>query len=339
VVVVALMAGAAVTACAHSGTPLRHVSAQRTSLPATSSAAAPGNSVVPWKRTVWPTTLERYPFTIRDPRVPWCTAGDLRARFLGYNVGMQAGYRVMDLDVRKVRGAHPCGLRGYPRLDALSAEGTVLARPASSSQGATDPAAWVRLSAAHPRAIDGVNFPGDPAHCPARVRKFKVELGHGGGGVVIAVPKQFGCLSSHDDGTPYPAYIASWDTPKATELKPYQNVNPSLVDVQRRVPRGGLEHFSLHFTGNVNLILHPCLPVSIDLLPDGPPVVASVRTLLNCGAVPNGRLNQVTFKMQIRVPRRRIPKVLEIDVDWPVSLSDISDVLDDGQFLPIKITN
>jgi hypothetical protein len=243
----------------------------------------------------------------------------------------------MSFEVRTT-AARPCGLRGVPKLVALSSDGATLARPAITSNTATSPPAWVRLSAAHPLAVSGATFPGDPARCSNKVAKFAIPLSHSAGTVVIPVPKDFGCLSTHADGSPYPVEGVSWDRPNAPELRRYENISPTLVRVQRRAHPGGLEHFSLRFTGNIRLLLHPCMRVTVQLVPDGPPVAAHLRTLLNCKAVPHGPLQQVTFDMQIRVPRRT-PKLLDVDVDWPVSLDDISDVLDNGQYRPIRITS
>jgi Protein of unknown function (DUF4232) len=297
------------------------------------AAVASTSATVPWREVERRSSrLPPFPGTIRARHVPWCKADDVRLRLLGYNLA-QEGVQVAELRLRIV-GPHACGVEGYPTAVGLSGDGTPIASSTRSVQH-FEAHPWVELRPGGLPALSVVSVgpgtaPGTSDACTEpTITSVAIHLGHHGGALRVSGPPVR--RASYGLSTDY------WSSPGHDTFTPDQTLDVSLHHVQRTVTAGSVEHFTIRFTGrNVRALLHPCLPVEITLSPQGPPTLAEVHTLLNCQSVPHRALTSIAFRMQIKVPRHA-PHKLWVDVEWPMAIDGIYDILDDGQFLPITI--
>lgn len=231
-----------------------------------------------------------------------------------------------------------CGVQGYPTAVAVAPDGLPIRSSRRFIHTAFELHPWIRLMPHGAPVVTDVSTADGQSQCRSPiVEDFVIHIGHHGGVATVEAPSNRGCDGVKRSG-PYLVSTGYWTRRRDPDFTSDQHLKVTLSRVQRRVQRGGTEHFAITFSGkDVRAVLHPCLPVIINLSPQGKPVVQR-RTLLNCAAVSKRRLRTITFQMQLPVPRHT-PHRLDVDVEWPVAIDGIYDALDDGQYLPITITN
>lgn len=327
------------------GTPRLHNPDATASAQRTDYAIGRGVAVAPWRRIrLRSHRLPHFPGTVAQPGVAWCTTNDLKIDPGRWGPPAQQRQLNRTVVVHDI-GDRPCGLKGYPTVDALSPDSEIVGTDRLQTSFEAHP--WIRLSPHHGSAQLGLGTAdlGMPVGHNAAlgcvvpvVSYFSINLAHHGGSIAIKAPNNAGgCKDIPRFEKSYPFTVGFWGENLRRPFGSVQSLRVRLSKVQRAVHLGGIEHFNLVFTGrHVRSVLRPCLPIHVDLSHQGPPVVSEFWTKLNCSAVRSGPLHQIVFAMQIRVPRH-VRGRLWADVEWPLPIWGIYDVLDNGQFLPITI--
>jgi hypothetical protein len=235
---------------------------QHTAMTAPAKARAAGyvphEVVVPWRNIPYTARkLPPFPGSVRDPRVPRCTAAELRMHAAPYQSIQQGEFTT--IWARNV-GTAQCGLQGTPTVVALSAGGRAIS-PSHVPQRAFPAQSWLRMAPKGRPAVLTVDLMGVNIYCYVGIAHLVVTPSQPGGSVQVQGPGGGGCGRRHAhheavEPSPWSRTEVS-NGPDATDL-----VEPRISREQRTVRAGGILHFQLELIGiDVRRVLRPCLPI------------------------------------------------------------------------------